>query len=218
MICKQTKEGRHQTNADIGACHLDSYHGLRTFCSKIFRCRVDNTGIYRRTPQTNQGKSNQGRKISQGQQHYQNSHQYNPLAHTDHLFILPFHGYKTVDSTSDGNPDTKHSGKGSSCFGVDSFCKIQIAACPKHRCLLDSAIAEETKYDCLCPRNRYNFLEGERFSTLCFLSCRILFLPLGETDDQNCCKYHLQQRHNPISHIPRGSAGKHRSQSIGNRP
>ena len=109
----------------------------------------------------------------------------------------------------------KYSGKGSSCFGVNSFCKIQVAACPKHRCLFDSAIAEETKHDCLCPRNGNNFPEGERFPTPCFLSRRILFLPLGETDDQNCCKYHLQQRHNPISHIPRGSAGKHRSHDVG---
>ena len=111
----------------------------------------------------------------------------------------------------------KYSGKGSSCFGVNSFCKIQVAACPKHRCLFDSAIAEETKHDCLCPRNGNNFPEGERFPTPCFLSRRILFLPLGETDDQNCCKYHLQQRHNPISHIPRGSAGKHRSHDVGSK-
>ena len=141
-------------------------------------------------------------------QHHNNTGQYDRLSHTDHLSVIQFHCNESIDSPANGNSNAKHPGKGSSCFGIDPLCQIQITACPEHGCLLYCTITEETDHNRFCSGNPNNFLQRKNLSSHCFFRGCLLLLPFRKTKYQNRRKYNLQYGNNTIPCVPGGTTRK----------
>ena len=106
------------------------------------RRRVDDAGIDWGTAKADQQKSDERNRLSERQQHDDDSTENDGLSHADHLTILQFHGEKAIDATPDRDTDAEHAGERSRRSRIDALREVQIAARPQHGGRLHAAVAE----------------------------------------------------------------------------
>ncbi len=222
VVRDQSEERRHETGADVGACHLYADDCLRPFCTEMIRCGVDDARVYRSASQTDDDQTRKGNDIRTGQEHDDDAGGDDPLSQTDHLHIIQLHRDETADRPADSDADEEHAGKACGGFRGDPFKQIEITACPQAGGLFDGTVAEEAEHDFLRSGDPYDLCERER-SAFClvryavrrlYLRSVLLFRPERQAEDQESCQYDLKYADIAVTGIPRLPAGKGESHDI----